>query len=119
MGLFRRIYNFFFPPKFYLDPDELDFDIENLDFGEGSTLIYYDPKTGESYSVSIVCSCQSPLVILDVDDEYLPAITHFECNHCDRVCTLKQCQLCLIYSDMLKARILMEEPPKEQPPERQ
>ena len=117
MGLFRRIYNFFFPKKFYLDPDELDLD--DLDFGEGSTLIYYDPKSGESYSVSIICSCQTPLIILDVDYEYDPPLTHFECSHCDRVCTIKQCQLCLVYSDMLKARILMEEPPKEQPPEQQ
>lgn len=119
MGLFRRIYNFLFLRKLYLQVEPEVPDLDNLEYGEGSTLVYYDPKTGESYSVSLICSCQTPVVILDVDYECDPPLSHFECSHCDRVCTIKQCQVCLVYSDMVRVRILMEEPPREQPPGQQ
>lgn len=96
---------------------EIDFD--RMEVGDASVIIYYDDKTGETYSVSLGCTCQLPVRIIKMDDDYSPSLPHFECLHCDRVCTLKDCLICKTYSEMLKARLITDEPPQEQPPEQQ
>lgn len=90
-----------------------DADFDDMEFGEASIIIYYDNKTGETYSVSMSCTCDLPVRIIRMDDDYSPSLPHFECPHCDRVCTIPNCLLCKAYAKMLNARLLMEEPPKE------
>jgi len=81
-------------------------------YGENSTVFFYDDE-GEVFEITLVCTCQEPVSIIDLDGDYEPELPHFECLHCDRVCTLKGCPSCMVYNSMIDARMLMEEGPKE------
>lgn len=66
---------------------------------------------GEDFSISVrlFCSCQNPVSIELMDDDYEPALPHFICKHCDRVCEVPQCQICKVYSKMTDARLATTE----------
>lgn len=108
----KRIISFLKRSKDPVFPDyAIDFD--DMEYGEASVVVYYDNKTGETYSVSLACTCQLPVIVLRMDDDYDPSLPHFECPHCDRVCGLKDCLICETYAKMLDARLLTDEPPQE------
>lgn len=75
---------------------------------DNSSILYFDEK-GLAYSVTLICSCQEPLQITEIDESFEPAIPHFECKHCDRVCKERNCKTCLVYSKMTDARITIED----------
>lgn len=78
-----------------------------------NAIIYIDDVTGEEFSVTLTCTCGDFVDVIFMDDRYDPPLPHFMCPHCDHICRVKGCEDCLIYSKMLDARLLMEEPPKE------
>jgi hypothetical protein len=74
-----------------------------------STIVYMDISGEVEYEVMMVCSCQDPVDIVKMDDEFDPPLPHFICRHCDRICTQKNCQSCQIYSEMTNARDVASE----------
>ena len=75
---------------------------------DNASIFYYD-ENGFAFSVTLICSCQNPLKITSVDENFEPSIPHFECEHCDRVCKQRKCETCMVYSEMTNARLAMEE----------
>lgn len=76
---------------------------------DDNTSIFYYDENGFGFSVTLICSCQNPLRIIKIDEEYDPSVPHFECEHCDRVCKEKNCETCVVYSEMTNARLTMED----------
>ena len=74
-----------------------------------SSIVYLDEQGNFEMEVVLVCSCQETVNIVDMDDYYDPPIPHFECLHCDRVCTTVRCKACEIYSQMVNARDIATE----------
>lgn len=73
-----------------------------------SSIVYVDEQTGVQVRVNLICSCDNQASIIAMDDNYDPPIPHFECEHCDRVCNVKNCAACKIYSTMADARDIAE-----------
>lgn len=64
---------------------------------------------GVEMSVTLHCTCQNPAIIAKIDDAYFPALPHFFCPHCDRVCEYKNCVDCRVYNKMTDARLATAE----------
>ena len=100
----KKLFSFFSRPK----PEEFEesvFDIQDLDYSYGTTMLYYDNRTGQSYQVSIVCTCDLPVELLMVDESEEIPVLHYGCQHCDRACTIEDCINCKAYDESLKMRL--------------
>lgn len=74
-----------------------------------SSITYLDELGNFEMEVVLVCSCQDTVNIMSVDENYDPALPHFECLHCDRVCNVVKCKSCEVYSQMVNARDIATE----------
>ena len=112
MRFLKKIFSRFFSKekKYYLFIEEVADFYEDYDYE--SDLFFYD-ENGEAHGITLICTCQSQVIILSVDRDYDPPLPHFDCTHCDRPCSLKGCAECLVYNSMLEARLIMEERPKD------
>lgn len=115
MGFFRRLWLFFKIEKMTREMlhDESFSEATEDGYRYFDTIVYVDEETGETFSITLSCTCGDAVEILYMDDDYDPALPHFACDHCDNVCRLKGCEQCMVYSKMVDARIAMEEPPQQ------
>jgi len=71
----------------------------------GSSLTYsiYDEVTGESITIEMVCTCETPVML--VGDR------SFFCPHCDRYCQTesKNCIICMDYNFNFEDRLKYQE----------
>lgn len=70
-------------------------------------LSLHDDLHGRDIEITLVCTCSYPVELIETDEVEDYEDWYFYCEHCDRPCVSKNCDLCREYEKMVNTRLML------------